>query len=1074
MPDSDLLSPYLQQAEELFAGRLSEANLSRGSRYLPQLNQEILNSLAAASRNASLTHPRRGWAIAAVTDMAAQAAHRSALQPRAAFHLARAANEWVRPARAAKAAARGRAGFELLSEPGWMAACDWQRHALPWTHKNYPETYSILSSALHELEIAGLEEWIPECQLSLAYSCLLQGEYHRSESLILDSELRFAEQGKQLELARCWVFQASRLRRQGHPGEMQLYLEKARQSFLELGATVELAKVEFQMAHYYQMRGDFPQSEQAFRSAQESFAQFDLPLWEGMAWGGLGIVYNNIGETEQALSALEHAQKNYSEFDVIGLRADNLVDIALLEMLRSNYQLSLGLLVEAENHYQSLGVPQMAATAALYQGEACLHLARNQTALHHFERAQNQFLALDTPWRQAECELNFANAWLALGHTELAMSCLEKAAAGFRQENQMAYLAQTLNQRAMLHIKAGDYLQAVSHLEEVMRVSKEYRIDIQAVTARQHLGEAYSLLGRTQEAILQLETAASITEKSNLLVNAVSCLISLGHGYFKASQLDQAQLAWENALALNQEANPEADWQTFGGLARLATLEGNDENALACYRKMNKALGILRLGFWQTGLLDSYLKSKTEIMAEAVIYTANHAVPAEALAFIEEGKAQLVARQLAGVSTPGNRARPELDGLRSEIFLLKNRINQLPALAGRISLLEAGKLRGELVKKIKLYDAELARLERLQPHGQSLPSSGNFDLDFFRQTIQASIPNTPWLALDYYQTSSQIFCMLISNDDCELHSIQITGELSIALGLCKKAHQSGYELREADLALLATKLLPASLHPGLCPDLHLIISPHGDLHAVPWPALILEQAGSAYLVACSIPLIVPSLQSFSILRARQPSGNASPLEGLLVAAFDFNGRHPPLPEVRLETQSLQARLGNSLRVLSGEDAVWDQLVALGQPGGLQRFAFLHLASHAFHDPVTTRLSGFALSDRDIWLENIWDVAPLPKLVTLSACSASRSQVYAGDEQAGLAITCLAAGAQSVVGSLWPVLDLDTPRLMIDFYDALLPAGQTPAYALALAQRNAIGRGEAIALWGSFICLGSGI
>jgi CHAT domain-containing protein len=191
--------------------------------------------------------------------------------------------------------------------------------------------------------------------------------------------------------------------------------------------------------------------------------------------------------------------------------------------------------------------------------------------------------------------------------------------------------------------------------------------------------------------------------------------------------------------------------------------------------------------------------------------------------------------------------------------------------------------------------------------------------------------------------------------------------------------------------------------------------------------------------------------------------------GLLLAVSQFAGnRRDPLPAVRDEAARLREQAGLTLLE---QAATWPNLLALRQEDGLARFAFLHVASHAFADPISGRASGLALYDQDIWLDQLWELAPLPGLVTLSACSGAQSLTHQGDEHVGLAMTCLAAGANQVIGSLWPVLDPAAARLMADFYHhyAAGPAGSgSPAAALAHAQRAQKGNPAA---WSAFLCLG---
>jgi CHAT domain-containing protein len=172
----------------------------------------------------------------------------------------------------------------------------------------------------------------------------------------------------------------------------------------------------------------------------------------------------------------------------------------------------------------------------------------------------------------------------------------------------------------------------------------------------------------------------------------------------------------------------------------------------------------------------------------------------------------------------------------------------------------------------------------------------------------------------------------------------------------------------------------------------------------------------------------------------------------------------------LEAAFFNSKLASETFVLHEHKATMANLRHLLRVDGLDRFDFLHFATHAFSDKVTGRLSGLALADRDIWLDELWELAPLPPLVTLSACSGLVNRIYEGDEPVGLAMTCLAAGAQNVVGSLWPVADVYAPGLMQTFYQRLA-SGRRPANALTLAQRDAAESALGVIHWGGFQCVG---
>jgi len=211
------------------------------------------------------------------------------------------------------------------------------------------------------------------------------------------------------------------------------------------------------------------------------------------------------------------------------------------------------------------------------------------------------------------------------------------------------------------------------------------------------------------------------------------------------------------------------------------------------------------------------------------------------------------------------------------------------------------------------------------------------------------------------------------------------------------------------------------------------------------------------------------LHGFTLLAQRDKPQQAP--AGCIVAVSDFDGRRPALPAVQREAAALVAQTDLPCELLSDARATWDALRTLAQNGAFAAYSFLHIASHAFFDAVTGRASGLALYDRDVWLDELWEIAPLPSLVSLSACSGMQSYVVEGDEHISLATTCLQAGARHVLGSLWRVRDEDVPAISTAFYHHLFE-GAPPALALARAQRQAIDAGASWSAWAPFVCMGA--
>jgi CHAT domain-containing protein len=109
-----------------------------------------------------------------------------------------------------------------------------------------------------------------------------------------------------------------------------------------------------------------------------------------------------------------------------------------------------------------------------------------------------------------------------------------------------------------------------------------------------------------------------------------------------------------------------------------------------------------------------------------------------------------------------------------------------------------------------------------------------------------------------------------------------------------------------------------------------------------------------------------------------------------------------------------------------------------------------MATHGDFRPDNPLFSGLSLADGWLTTLDIFNLRIRASLVTLSACQTGRSVVGGGDELLGLMRSFLAAGAASLVTTLWAVEDRSTASLMHNFYSRLV-AGKTKGAALRSAQ-----------------------
>jgi tetratricopeptide (TPR) repeat protein len=1061
--------PYLQLALSLCQQTWQPAELPVLTDSLPILKRPLLEYLAQQGQQTAYRQPRFTYTLAALADAAAVKTEDIFLQGLAAWFLARAANDWLRPQQAVAAAGRAERRFARLEEPGWLAACRWQQYAHPWTHPNLEQVTDELTAALESLVAAQFDELAAHCRLSLALAQAIRWQFALAYQSVEAAESYFQSRLDYLNVARCWLTQAGCHRRQSQPDKAITRIEQALPFLMERDAPLECGRAYLQLGFCYWALGQSTEAEEAFLEALNLFRPADVPLWEAQGYNGLAQIHSHFGRLSESVAALTAARQIFADYEVAGLWADNLVDSALLEMLKGQNGASLTYLSEAETIYRQLSLPHMAALTAMYRAEAAIQLGRQQQALHDVEVAQTSLQMVDNLGRLAECETHLARTWLRLGWPAEAQTFFEWAADHSRQAQPVLLPAIYIGHAEALFAQ-NKVDEAIFLLQKVMSDNQEYGTPPETALSQRILGKLLAQTGRITEGVLQLQQAATTFEASGLVMELAATNVALGSAYARLGDTAAAMAAWQSALQHCAGLMPEIEWQACAGLAEVVAQQGNTAEAMPHYRQAVAAIDRLRQGLLQPILADSYLHRPSAVFDQAITLAGQLALPLDALHFVETSKAQVMRQQLvAGRTLPEASSEP-LDLLRAEIRWLRDqlRANFTPGMGLRSH--EESELIRLLRRKMKEYSQLADKLER----GQGLAAAAArvkayFDVEQFNKLACAHLGDN-WLALDYYLTERQLYTILITPDGCQLFSSNLSGRAQMALHLCDRARQSNTTPTPADLKALGATLLPPAVRERLTPETYLLISPHRRLHLVPWPGL--QWLPDQSLVDQAIPVVVPSLHTLLLLwqrlgeEGKQPASRQEP--GLVIAVSTFQERHGDLPQVTAEWRHLERVLPGRTHLMVDAGATWDNLRQLAAGEGLGRFAFLHVASHAFHESLTGRLSGIALYDQDIWLDDLDRLAPFPPLVTLSACSGSLNRVYAGDEHVGLVATCLAAGANQVVGSLWPVLDEAAGQLTRHFYEYYV-AGNGAARSLALAQRAV--QSEQLQNWASFICVG---
>jgi CHAT domain-containing protein len=249
-------------------------------------------------------------------------------------------------------------------------------------------------------------------------------------------------------------------------------------------------------------------------------------------------------------------------------------------------------------------------------------------------------------------------------------------------------------------------------------------------------------------------------------------------------------------------------------------------------------------------------------------------------------------------------------------------------------------------------------------------------------------------------------------------------------------------------------------------------------------ALALSERGDARRATKTLAVFAdPVLQSSDPRLASL--ADSIPGDAVAAAASPRSPRESPgielarLLSTRYEAEAIAALLPEDQRLLASGFAA--SRAAVLEPT-LGDFRYIHFATHGLVDARYPGLSALVLSQFDargnpqdgfLRLTDIYNMRLSADLVVLSACETALGREIRGEGLIGLTQGFMAAGARSLVASLWQVPDRATAELMTQFYRFMLGDGLPPVEALRKAQVWSASqtRFRDPYFWGGFVLVG---
>jgi CHAT domain-containing protein len=590
-----------------------------------------------------------------------------------------------------------------------------------------------------------------------------------------------------------------------------------------------------------------------------------------------------------------------------------------------------------------------------------------------------------------------------------------------------------------------------------------------------------TFLGHYENGLQNVELALEMDRKDGFREKTIEDLLCLANIKLYLGRASEGRSALEEIRALTAElGRADLEWVVFFGIGHSYEKE-NPDSACAYYEKAFERIERVGAGLGGQEIRSGFFSNERRRYFEEVMrFYASQAVDAErelwssrAFQTIERAKSRGLL-ELMEQSVKQDVSREE-DALLDSLYALR-----------ALSSIETDAQRRIESRYVELRES---RFERQLGELDARERIARIDV------VQEALPKQTVL-LEYAlgDTASYLWCIdserqqLFELPDRKVLRQKVTG-LRDAVA---KPGSGDAALKRLSRDLYAILIEPAEKM--LSGSRTLILIPDGVLFELPFEILLSKDPQEAeswgdlhWLTRSFETLYLPSASIFVELQSA-PLPEHFDHELVAVGNPDYSTLEvkselkmnviAPLPHTKNEVETICSFLPDDKRIMllgaqASETALKQRL-----HDGTQRI--LHLATHGYADPVEPIVSSVLLcreqgSNDDGYLHTL-EILSLPirsNLVVLSACESARGRLSRGEGVVGLSRAFFAAGAKSVIASLWSVSDNSTSELMKQFYESMIVDRQTARRALRQARLELL-KDETFAhpfYWSPFIVIG---
>ena len=221
----------------------------------------------------------------------------------------------------------------------------------------------------------------------------------------------------------------------------------------------------------------------------------------------------DLGRVDETIPLLRQAETTFKERSETKLALATVLQRAAVRCIQGRYGETMDIAREA---LESSNLPDLSAEAHRLIGIACLNLGRPGKAVEHLRMALDLYQELGAS-ETAVTYLDLSVAHLRLGQLAEGWACQDKAIEIYRSADSPGWqLAMTLNDIAYTrYYLAGDYVQALTSLQEALDVSREVGSPRAQAFALLSIADLYRDLGALKKAGELNRQAEEIARRSS-------------------------------------------------------------------------------------------------------------------------------------------------------------------------------------------------------------------------------------------------------------------------------------------------------------------------------------------------------------------------------------------------------------------------------------------------------------------------------------------------------------------------------------------------------------------------------